>query len=59
MCLACEPYAQTILDFEEKRLVFGQATLRLFSDGCGKLAWIMHKLLLPYFATLNKLLRCD
>jgi len=59
MCLACEPYAQTILDFEEKRLIFGNATLRLFSDGCGKLAWTMHKELLPYFNTLNRLLKCD
>jgi hypothetical protein len=59
MCLACEPYAQTILDFEEKRIIFGQTTLRLFSDGCKDLAWTMHKFLLPYFATLNKLLRCD
>jgi hypothetical protein len=59
MCLACEPYAQTILDFEEKRIIFGQKTLRVFSDACKDLAWTMHKFLLPYFATLNGLLRCD
>lgn len=53
MCMACDPRAQTMLDFQKGKLVFGPKAAEKFSKSCSGLAWLFQKEILPYFERVN------
>lgn len=59
MCFTCEPFAQGSLGFEDKSLTLGDSVLKLLSNDCKELAWTMHRVMIPYFLMVNKLMKCD
>jgi len=59
MCFACEPFAQASLGFEDKQITLGGSILKILNNNCKELAWTMHKVLIPYFLMVNKLMKCD